>query len=524
MFNRNGVLNKDSNAKMNDDVLFRPVMETGKGFYIVVASLFAVVAWAFYAWLYQVTKGLGVTGLDRPVFWGVYITNFVFFVGISHAGTLISAILRVTNAEWRRPITRAAEAITVFALMVGPINVFIDMGRPDRVLNMFKNGRVQSPLMWDVVCISIYFIGSLTYLFLPLIPDIAMLRDKTGKRLYKILALGWTGSEKQKHLLEKAMGFMAVAIIPIAVSVHTVVSWVFAMTIQPMWHSTIFGPYFVIGAIFTGIASLIIAMAILRKVYHLEDYLKPIHFNNLGLLLLTMSLAWFYFTFAEYITTFYGSEPSHMAILKEKLFGTFAPYFWAMFIFCFVIPLCLLVSRKTRNVKGTVIVSIFVNISKWSKVLSVFLPQCLNAGNWALGRWSIGEMGSPNAPSPKRSISSFPQETNVSWQQKCPKLLVTYLGMWLERYTIVVPSLSRPRLPYEFGIYSPTWVEWSITAGCFAGLALFYVIFSKFFPIISIWELREGKEKEATKTLQHEGDITHGRRPKVSHREGLSEA
>ncbi len=431
--------------EQNYDILFQPVLQTGKRFYIVVLALLAVIGWAFYAWLYQVSHGLGVTGMNRPVFWGVYITNFVFFVGISHAGTLISAILRVTHAEWRRPITRAAEAITVFALMVGPINVIIDMGRPDRVLNMFKHGRVQSPLMWDVVCISIYFIGSLTYLFLPLIPDIAMLRDRTGKRRYKILALGWTGSERQKHLLEKAISFMAIAIIPVAVSVHTVVSWVFGMTIQPMWHSTIFGPYFVIGAIFTGIASLLIAMAILRKVFHLEDYLKPIHFNNLGLLLLTMSIAWFYFTFAEYMTTFYGSEPSHMAILKEKLFGTFAPYFWAMFIFCFIIPLCLLVSRKTRTIKGTVIVSIFVNI-----------------------------------------------------------------GMWLERYTIVVPSLSRPRLPYEFGIYSPTWVEWSITAGCFAGLILFYVLFSKLFPIISIWELQEGREKEAALTASLEHPITEG--------------
>lgn len=417
----------------DESAILNPVLTTGKGFYVTVFLLLAVIGLAFFAWLNQITFGLGTTGLNRPVYWGIYITNFVFFVGISHAGTLISAILRVTGADWRRPITRAAEAITVFALMVGPINVFFDLGRPDRVLNMFFHSRLQSPLIWDFLCITIYLTASLTYLYLPLIPDISILRDRLHrpKWLYRMLALGWTGSEKQKHILEKLISIMAILIIPIAVSVHTVVSWVFAMTVQPMWHSTIFGPYFVVGAIFSGIASLIIAMAVLRKVFNLGKYLQPVHFNNLGLLLMTMSLLWFYFTFAEFLTTFYGAEPAHLDIFYSKLSGKFAPIFWTMFICCFGIPFAILAFKRGRTVGGTVVASISVNI-----------------------------------------------------------------GMWLERYMIVVPSLSRPRLPYPFGEYFPSWVEIAITLGCFAGLILFYVIFSKIFPIISIWELKEGAEEE----------------------------
>jgi molybdopterin-containing oxidoreductase family membrane subunit len=222
---------------------------------------------------------------------------------------------------------------------------------------------------------------------------------------------------------------MAVLVIPIAISVHTVVSWVFAMTVQPMWHSSIFGPYFVVGAIFSGIASLLIVMALIRKIYNLQNYLKPIHFNNLGLLLLVMALLWFYFTFAEFITTFYGSDPSHLIVFYSKLNGRYAVPFWTMVVSCFIIPVGILVRRKTRTITGCVIASISVNI-----------------------------------------------------------------GMWLERFTIVVPTLSQPRLPWAKASYSPTWVEVAITIGFGATFMFLYMLFTKFFPIVSIWEVQEGRE------------------------------
>ncbi len=424
---------KENRYTEEEKMLLNPVLETGKGFYWLVAGLTLVILWAFYAYAYQLRYGLTVTGLNWPVFWGIYITNFVFFIGISHAGTLISAILRLCRAEWRRAITRAAEVITVLVLFIGAANVILDLGRPDRVFKVLTSGHLRSPLLWDVISISVYLTASTIYLYLPLIPDVALLRDhgpQSRRWFYRILALGWQGTTKQHRYLEIAIAIMAVLVIPIAVSVHTVVSWVFAMTIQPMWHSTIFGPYFVAGAIFSGIASIIIAMAIIRKAYHLEEYMKPVHFNNLGLLLLVMALFWFYFTFAEHLTTYYGAEPHELGVLYAKITGKYAPFFWAMTLLNFVIPVLILSIRKLRTITGTVIASISVNI-----------------------------------------------------------------GMWLERFTIVVPTLVNPRLSYEPSLYIPTWIEWSLMAGCFAWFFLFYLLFTKFFPIVSIWEIREGRER-----------------------------
>jgi molybdopterin-containing oxidoreductase family membrane subunit len=415
-----------------DALLFEPIRKTGKTFYLTLLILAAFILWGVYAYQYQYRNGLGVTGLSRPIFWGVYITNFVFFIGISHAGTLISAILRLAKAEWRRSITRSAEVITVLVLFFGVGNILMDLGRPDRMLNIIRYPQFKSPLLWDVSSITIYLTASSIYLFLPLIPDIALLRDHGGKWrwFYRVLSLGWNGTERQHGLLEKAIAFMAILVIPVAISVHTVVSFVFAMTIQPMWHSAIFGPYFVAGAIFSGIAALIVAMNVIRRVYHLEDYLRPVHFNNLGILLLVMTLLWFYFTFTEYLTTFYGADPLHMTIFWSKFTGRFAPYFWGMFLFCFVIPLPLLSFKRTRTPFGTLIASVSVVI-----------------------------------------------------------------GMWLERFVIVVPTLTYPRLPNETVLYHPTWVEWSILAGSLSFFILLYMAFTKVFPIVSIWEVREGREK-----------------------------
>ena len=288
-----------------EDVLFQPLKSNGWKFYMFVAGLLAVMAWAGYAYYVQLRDGLVVTGLRNYVFWGIYMTNFVFFIGISHAGTLISAILRVTGAEWRRPITRMAEAITVFALLIGAPMIIIDMGRPDRIPNLLGFGRLQSPILWDLISITTYISGSLMYLYLPMIPDLAECRDRLTdapawkRMIYRVLSLGWRGGEEQKRRLERGVAIMAVLIIPVAVSVHTVVSWIFGMTLRPGWHSTVFGPYFVVGAIFSGIAAILLAMTIFRRVYHLEAYLQEKHFRYLGMLLLVMDVIYIYFTMSE---------------------------------------------------------------------------------------------------------------------------------------------------------------------------------------------------------------------------------
>ena len=419
--------------KDNDEaILLAPIAHTGPGFYWAVAGLSVFILWGAIAYAGQFYQGLGVTGLQQPVSWGLYVTNFVFFIGISHAGTLISAILRLSRAEWRRPITRMAEVITAMVLFIGAGQILVDMGRPDRIFNVIRHGRYQSPLLWDATSISAYLSASLTYLYLPMIPDIAILRDRLGKwkLFYSVLALGWTGTEAQQRVLNRAIAIMCVLVIPVAVSVHTVVSFVFSMTLQPMWHSTIFGPYFVVGAIFSGIAALIVAMLIFRKAYGLEPYLKPIHFRYLGQLLLIMSLLWFYFTFAEYLTGYYGAEPEEMKIFWSKFSGPFWPFFWAMVLCNFFVPLACLVRLGRRTV---------------GKVLAASLS--------------------------------------------------IIVGMWLERFIIVVPTLSNPRLPFPQTIYVPTWVELGEFAGSLALFALFYLLFTKVFPIISIWEIREGREE-----------------------------
>lgn len=418
-------------ADIQDAVLLAPIQQAGRGFYWTVAGLSPLILWGAIAYGTQLYQGLGITGLHQPVSWGFYVTNFVFFIGISHAGTLISAILRLSRAEWRRPVTRMAEVITVMVLFIGAGQILVDLGRPDRVMNIIRYGRYQSPLLWDATSISAYLTASMIYLYIPMIPDIAILRDRLGKRkrLYTILALGWTGSPRQQKVLNRAIAIMAVLVIPIAVSVHSVVSFVFSMTLQPMWHSTIFGPYFVVGAIFSGIAALIVAMVAFRKAYGLEAYLKPIHFRYLGQLLLVMSLLWFYFTFAEYLTGYYGGEPEEMKVFWAKWSGPFWPFFWGMALANFAIPvLCLL----------------------------------------KLGRHTVGRVLAA-------SVSVL-------------------IGMWLERFIIIVPTLSNPRLPFGEGLYWPTWVEWGELAGSFALFALLYLLFTKLFPVISLWEIREGRE------------------------------
>ncbi|MCP4539765.1 MAG: polysulfide reductase NrfD [Chloroflexi bacterium] len=402
-------------------------------FVLTVVILTAAIIFGAGAYGYQLIRGVGVTGLNRPISWGLYIVNCIYFIALSYGALLTSAILRLTNAKWRLPITRAAEGIMVCTLGVGATNIVLDMGRPDRALTIPLFAQFRSPIVWDFVWVSLYLISSWIYLYLTLIPDIALLRDRYPhrKRLYRFLALGYTGTPKQKRLIRLAVNGMTIAMIPIAVTVCTVLAWLFALTVQPMWHSTLMGPYFVIGAVFSGIGILIFTLAILRRLFHLENYIKYEQFRNLGYLLLVVSLVWSYFTVADYITTLYGNEPAHMAVFDAKISGEFALQFWAQVVFCFVVPFVIVVIPRFRTITGLTIAGLSANA-----------------------------------------------------------------GMWLERVLIIVPTLARPRMPIGAGYYMPTWVEWSVMLACIAAIGLFYVIFVKFFPIISIWELEEAEAKD----------------------------
>src|SRR5450759_2275708 len=266
--------------KIREDLLL-PVFHTSRRYYILVFVLVAIGIPGILAYAYQMYEGMGVAGITRPVFWGFYITNFVFWIGISHSGTLVSAILRVLNVEWRRPLTRAAEAMTVFALMIGGLFPIIHLGRPWRFYWMIPvpNGRglwpsFRSPLTWDLLAILTYITASSLFLFFPLVPDLASARDRaTGirRRLFRILSLGWRGSQQQWNRLHLGMRIFTIVVIPIAVSVHSIVSWDFGMTQVEGWHSSVFAPYFVIGAIYRGIAALMNVLVLVRRRQHVAD-------------------------------------------------------------------------------------------------------------------------------------------------------------------------------------------------------------------------------------------------------------
>jgi len=414
------------------DALLRPVARWTPRFWALMIALGSIVAWGAFAYSVQLREGLVVTGMRDTVLWGLYISNFVFFIGISHVGALMSAILRLSKAEWRRPVTRMAEAITVCSLFVGASMPIIDLGRPERLLNVFIYGRIQSAILWDFLSISTYLVGSLLFFYLFLIPDLAICRDRLTavgrfrRWLYRTLSLGWTGTADQKHRLERSMGVLTILILPIAISVHTVVSWIFAMTLRAGWDSTIFGPYFVAGALFSGVASVLMAMALFTHFYRLERWITPTHFRNLALLLLALDIVYIYFTLNEYLTVSYKSEGAEAPLLAALYGGPYAGVFWAVQIGGLLIPAFLLSLRRTRTTLGIVIAATLVNAT-----------------------------------------------------------------MWLKRYLIVVSTLATPQMPTGWGSYWPTWVEWSITAAAFAGFVLLFALVSRVVPIVSIWETEE---------------------------------
>lgn len=420
-----------------EEIALAPIRKVGRGYYFLILGLLVVIGLGLFAYSIQLRRGLSVTGMAptlNKVMWGLYITNFVFFIGISHAGTLISAILRVSRAGWRTPITRMAEFITVVALSVGALFPIIDLGRPDRMLNVLWYGRWPSPILWDFFAIATYFVGSVMYLYLPLIPDLATCRDRLSgaasrpKRwFFRTLSIGWNGSAEQRTNLAAAIGLMMIVIIFVAVSVHTVVSWIFAMTLRTGWNTAVFGIYFVAGAIFSGIATLIIVMAILRKVLHLERWVTERQFVNLGYLMAALAMVMLYFNISEAVTAGYKLEGSEPVYLRAILTGSFAPIYWFYVAAGLLLPGLVMVFRRTRSIRNVVIVAALVDIS-----------------------------------------------------------------MWFERYIIVVASLRVPQMPYPSPArYFPTWIELAITAGSFALFALIIAIFVRFVPVLSMWEIRE---------------------------------
>lgn len=421
---------------------FYPMLEKSSFAYkIWIGSLLAIISVGLYAFVLQVLKGHEVTGMRDNVVWGIYIINFIFFVGVSYSGAFISGILHFFKTPWKNGISRIVEIVTVLSIIIGPIFILLCIGRLDRLHYLFIYPRIQSPITWDIIAIITDMIGCFIYLYLTFIPDFAILRDNDQlkipawrKRLYKYLAIGYKDTERQRKRLNKLIRLMSTMIIAMAIVAYSVLAWIFSLTLQPGWNSSIFAPYFIIAGLYSGVGVIIICMYVVRRVFKLETYIQKIHFVIAGIVLLVISILFGYFTFSEYFSRWF-SHKTHDINLLNTLFNR---YFWE-FIFAnyigVIIPIVILFFKKLRTIK-------------WITFASV----------------------------------------------------IAVLGLWLNRYLIVVPTLETPYLPIqdtrpEFIYYSATWVEWALS---FTGIAVFCLLFTliiKFVPVIPISGIIENERK-----------------------------
>ncbi len=417
------------------------IEKTSRSWYMIFGFFLVIFAYGINGLVQQIDKGHIVTGMRDNVVWGVYIVNFIFFMGLSYAGALVSGALHLFKTPWRAPVIRLAELITVISLAIGPFFIFFCVGRLDRLPYLLAFPRIQSPIVWDVIAILTDVFGCFIFLYISFLEDFAILRDRADlnvatwkKKMFRILAIGYTGTEKQRKILGFARNVMAAMIIAIAIIVYSVLAWIFGVTLRPGWHSTIFGPYFVIAAIFSGVGLLIVLMAIFRKIYNLEKYITLKHFVNLGIVLFVIAAFFGYFTFSDYLTKWYGSVKMDK-ILIDKLFTEFNLFFIFANYIGILTPIIIIAIPKLRTIRNITIAAV-----------------------------------------------------------------IALVALWVNRYIIIVPTLETPFLPIQetrpdWTNYSPTWVEWALTAAGIAVFGMLFMIISKIAPIISISEMEEAEEK-----------------------------
>ncbi|MDZ4714542.1 MAG: NrfD/PsrC family molybdoenzyme membrane anchor subunit [Cytophagales bacterium] len=424
-----------------DKLMPQPFGKRGMWWVIVLSAVCVV---GIVAYVRQLMYGLSVTGLRDYASWGIYISNFVFFVAVSLVGSLITAILRISNVTWSAPLTRIAEIIAVSSIVFASVIIVVDMGRPERFMNLFIYGRLQSPILWDVIVITTYMALSVLLLYFPLLPDLAIVL-KSGKlkrrlrKLYEFLGTFWIGTPEQHRIKEKAINLLSIIIIPVALAIHTVTSWLFATTYRPGWDSTNFGAYFVSGAFLVGAGAVVVAMYAIRRAYSLEFFITERHFDRMGKLLVMLSLLYLYFNINEYLVPVFKMKKSEAEHLSSLFTGEFSLIFWPVIFISMVLP-----------------------------VIVLLFP----AGRRPLPMFVIG--------------------------------ILVVVGAWFKRFLIVTPTLLHPFLPMtdvpeSYKHYFPTWEEWAITMGSLAGALLIVTMFIRLFPILPIDDIikGEGYEKES---------------------------
>jgi len=424
-----------ADSRANRDIL-RVMENTTFGWLSLVVLAFLVLNAAVSVVFYQVYKGLGIAGYSHPIFWGVYIVTFVFWVGIAHAGTLISAILYLFRARWRNAINRSAEAMTVIAVITAMQFLGIHVGRiwKSYFILPYPNQRglwvnFKSPLLWDTFAISTYGTIYAVFLYVGMIPDLAIARDRASgwrRVLYTVLALGWQGTSRQWKAQTRTVLHLSGLATPLVLSVHSVVSWDFAMAIVPGWHATIFAPYFVAGAIFSGFAMVLTVLIPVRRIYGLERYLTLYHFDMMAkFILLTSLIVGYSYTIEYFIAWYSGVEPEQTSFWL-RAFGPYWISTWIMITCNTLVPQVFWFKQARTSIPVLFVVSVLVNV-----------------------------------------------------------------GMWFERYVIIISGLSREYDPGVWGVYTPSVPELTILAGSFALFSFAFLLFLKLFPVIAIAEVKE---------------------------------
>jgi molybdopterin-containing oxidoreductase family membrane subunit len=408
------------------------MVDAGRRFWVLFIALGLVAVAGTAAYVLQLASGgLSVTGLNDQVFWGTYEATLVAFIGFSYGGALVSAVLRLTNAPWRGPVTRIAEGTALATLLVGALFPIIHLGHPERIWELFVRPNVQSPIFWDMVAILTYMLATLVLLSLPLIPDMAALRDnprlgRWRRRAYTVLSLGWTGNEAQRKSLERALTAIAILIVPLAVVVHTVLSYTFSLTSRPGWHSTIFGPYFVIGAIYSGVAVVILAALAYRRAYGLQRWIGDRTVRNLAYVMVALGVAYAYATFTEITTEGFVGKQAEVELLYGLMLERYGALFWGFIGVGLVLPLALIAIPRTRTPTGFAVAAAAVIVA-----------------------------------------------------------------MYVKRLLIVVPPLTRPVIGGEAGSYLPSPVEIAIVTAAAAGVVLIMLVLFRFVPVLAIDEMEQ---------------------------------
>lgn len=427
--------------------LLRPV-GISRGFLIWMGFLTVSLLGCIYAYYIQWEKGLIVTGLRDYVSWGMYIANFVFFVATSLVGMLISSVLGLIGFKWVKPIARIAEIIAVAFAAVAGLVIVSDMGRPERLPYVFMYGRIQSPILWDVTVVTTYMVLSILLYFLPLIPDLAISKGRMGHQpkwlqsTYEFLSVNWNHSSYQYKILLKSVRILLILIIPTAFAIHTVTSWLLAVTHRPGWDSSIFGPYFLTGAFVAGSAAVVIMMYFVQKNYKLDKYITVYHFDMMGKLLVLVSLIYLYFNINEFLVPGYKLKTADAIHLHELFVGEHAFLFWSVQLLGLVIPIILLLFNFFRKPFPMLVISIVVLIAAWFK----------------------------------RYIIVVPTQEN--------------------------PFLPKQFVPHAWMVYQPTVIETAITMGSILLAVIIITILFKLFPVIPIWEMAEEECSEKKEELQ----------------------